>query len=118
MRTPSITKEVMFFQDKSPDKNPGNYIVSRINQSATALFGYSTVYNKQASEYLTRITTLLDDVQMIGAMTNRKTFEDFTNFLEEGSISEGLQGRLSGAVIDGSLARASNIKNIQNYLIY
>ena len=118
LRTPSITKEVIFFQEKSTDKNPGNYIVSRINQSATALFGYSTIYNKQASEYLTRITNLLDDVQMIGAITNRKTFEDFTNFLEEGSISEGLQGRFrANEIIDGSLARASNIKNIQNYSI-
>jgi|APSaa5957512535_1039671.scaffolds.fasta_scaffold02389_3 hypothetical protein len=120
LRTPEPSNEIIFFgvdQQQKLDSNPGNYVVSRINQSRSSLLGYSTIYNKKASQYNSQVTRLLDDIQMIGALAEKESYEGLFELLNEGDVSEGLEGRLKGRIIDGSIETAGNIKAIQNYSI-
>ena len=120
LRTPQPTNEIIFFgvnEQQKLDSNPGNYVVSRINQSRSSLLGWSTIYNKKASSYNTQVTKLLDDIQMIGALAEKESYQDLFDLLNEGEVSSSLEGRLKGRIIDGSIETAGNIKSIQNYSI-
>ena len=121
LRTPQPDGNVIFFganEQQRLDSNPGNYVVSRINQSQSSLLGYSTIYNKKASQYNALLTRLLDDIQMVGALTGKEKYEDLFELLNDGAeVSNALEGRLTGKIIDGSIETAGNIKSIQNYSI-
>ena len=119
--TPQPDKEVIFF-DKSLqerlDSNPGNYIVSRINQYRSALTGWSTVYNTKASPYNKKVTELLDDIEMIAALSGSNTHEKVYDLLNETDMSEGLGFRLKGSgVVEKAAGVAQNISDIQKYSI-
>jgi len=120
LRTPEPSNEIIFFgvgEQQKLDSNPGNYVVSRINQNRSSLLGWSTIYNKKASQYNAQVTRLLDDIQMVGALAERESYEELFELLNDGDVSQGLEGRLKGRIIDGSVETAGNIKAIQNYSI-
>ena len=119
LHTPDPTQNVVFFADTGMKKGelgktPGAHIVKELNLTDNALLGWSTVYNKKASKYNKIVTELLDDVEMIGAITDNTTQAGLLRWLEGGDISEKLQGRLTGAALDGSIEK---IANVQNYSV-
>ena len=121
LKTPQPDKEVIFF-DKSIqerlDSNPGNYIVSRINQYRSALAGWSTVYNTKASPYNKKVTELLDDIEMIAALSGKNTHEKVHDLLNESDMVEGLGLRLKGSgIVENASGVAQNISDIQKYSI-
>ena len=123
LRTPQPDKSVIFFgvgEQQKLDSNPGNYVVSRINQTNSSLLGWSTVYNKKASQYNSQVTRLLDDIQMIGALADPNKFENLSEVLSDSEIAKSLEGRLEGRIIDSSIGKSGSakvIKSIQNYSV-
>ena len=122
LHTPDPTvSAVIFLKDTGTKKGelgktPGADIVNKLDLRDGALLGWSTVYNKNASKYNRIVTELLDDVEMLGAITDNTTQSELLRWLEEGDVSKNLQGRLRDSVLDGS-ASMKNIANVQNYSV-
>ena len=50
---------------------------------------------------------------MVGALTGKEKYEDLFELLNDGAeVSNALEGRLTGKIIDGSIETAGNIKSI------
>tara|TARA_R100000093_G_scaffold71741_1_gene48717 strand:+ start:5 stop:3862 length:3858 start_codon:yes stop_codon:yes gene_type:complete len=120
--TPNPDVEVIYLPDNLKGikkgelgKNPGIHIVKELDLRDNALLGWSTTYNEKASLYNDKITKLLDDVEVLGAITNNTTQAKLLEFLSEGDVAEKLEGRLSGDIIN--VEGTKTVANIQNYSI-
>ena len=114
-KPPKTTKDVVFFGNKEEvsDTNPGNYIISRINQSRGALIGWSVRHNGKGRLAVKEVTQLLDDIETIGGLTNRDSYDDFLQLLDV-HAEKGLNARLEGKAIT-KIQDLDAIKNIQKY---
>jgi len=114
-RPPKITKDVVFFGNKEEvrDTNPGNYIINRINQSKGALIGWSVRHNNKGRIAVKEVTQLLDDIETIGGLTNKDSYEEFLELLDV-HAEKGLNARLAGKAIT-KIQDLNAIGNIQSY---
>ena len=120
--TPNPDVEVIYLPDNLKGikkgelgKNPGIHIVKELDLRDNALLGWSTTYNEKASLYNDKITKLLDDVEVLGAITDNTTQAKLLKYLSEGDVPEKLEGRLSGDIIN--VEGTKTVANIQNYSI-
>jgi hypothetical protein len=118
--TPDPMQEIIYFGDTGMrkgelGKTPGAHIVKELDLRENALLGWSTTYNENASKYNERITRILDDVEMLGAITNNTTQARLLSWLSEGDVSKNLEGRLRGDIIN--VEGIKTVANVQNYSI-
>jgi hypothetical protein len=82
---------------KEPEASPGMYIVNKLKTSHSQLAGYSENLNAGAPDIaLEKITRLLDDVEILSAVSGAKGHESLMEMLNDGDIQSGMLNRLQG----------------------
>jgi len=88
---------VLNLKIKEPEAAPGMYIVNKLKTNHSQLAGYSENLNAGAPDIaLEKITRVLDDVEILAAVTGSKGHESLTEMLKNSDIENGMINRLKG----------------------
>ena len=84
---------------KEPEGSPGMYIVNKLKTSSSQLAGYSENLNAGKPDLaLETITRVLDDVEILAAVSGAKGHESLMEMLKESDIESGMLSKLQGSM--------------------